>query len=117
MPKEQNTAIFPAPTWALVEVMGHHKLAGQITEVSIAGQGMLRVDVPPLPAVQGRPEIAGYTRFLAPGALYAITPCDELTALHAVAYFTPRPIDAWTASQMLETVIGDEPDEPDDGPF
>ena len=32
--------------WALVEVMGHRRLAGHVSEVVIAGAPMLRVDVP-----------------------------------------------------------------------
>ena len=32
-------------TWALVEIMGHKQLAGRVSETTLAGAGMLRVDV------------------------------------------------------------------------
>ena len=38
-----------APTWAIVEMMGHVKLAGLISEQVIAGGKLLRVDVPAVP--------------------------------------------------------------------
>jgi hypothetical protein len=65
-------------TWAIVEVMGHVEYAGLVTAETIAGSAMLRIDVP---EVKGR---AAFTKYLATGALYGITPCSESTA-HARA--------------------------------
>ncbi len=33
-------------TWALVEIMGHQRAAGRVTEATIAGGVMLRIDIP-----------------------------------------------------------------------
>ena len=33
-------------TWAIVELLGHQKIAGHISEQPLAGTNMLRVDVP-----------------------------------------------------------------------
>jgi hypothetical protein len=32
--------------WAVLELMGHRRIAGRITEVTIGGAGFLRIDVP-----------------------------------------------------------------------
>ncbi len=32
--------------WAIVELMGHRRLAGYLREVEIAGRGFLRLDIP-----------------------------------------------------------------------
>ena len=32
--------------WAVVELMGHNKIAGRVTEHKFGNQSMLRVDVP-----------------------------------------------------------------------
>lgn len=61
-------------TWAIVEVMGHIKYAGFVTAETVAGSAMLRVDVP---EVKDR---APFTKYLATGALYGVTPCSEPTA-------------------------------------
>ncbi len=54
--------------WAIVELMGHRKLAGNVTEATIAGAAFLRLDVPSEPPV---------TQYYAPAAVYAITPTTE----------------------------------------
>lgn len=77
---------FAEPTWALVELFGRNVVAGQITETPIAGIAMLRVDVPP---VNGKP---GYTKFYGGAAIYAITPTDQASALHAAAHLDAIPI-------------------------
>lgn len=82
--------VFTEPTWAIVELFGRQIIAGQISEVVIAGGDMLRIDVPP---VDG---IAAYTKFFGSGAIYAISPTDEASALHAVEHLHVRPINEWT---------------------
>ena len=50
---------------------------------------MLRVDVPAVG------DVPGFTKFYGGGAVYAVTPTDEASALHAVGHLTQRPIDRW----------------------
>jgi hypothetical protein len=71
----------PLNVWAIVELMGHARIAGYCTERSVAGQNMLQVDVPETPM---RP---AFTRLFGGGAIYAITPVDEETCkLHCEAH-------------------------------
>ena len=63
--------------WAIVELMGHNIIAGYVSEQSIAGAAMLRVDVPQ----NGNQET--FTKFLSGGALYGITPTTEEIATRA----------------------------------
>lgn len=78
----------PFATWAIVEIMGHQQFAGQVTEEPIAGQNMLRVDIP---AVCGRPE---HTKYFGGASIYAIHPCTEDIATSAAERLT----QAWGAS-------------------
>jgi len=68
-----DTPAEPFATWAIVELMGHLRLAGYATETTIAGAGFIRVDVPG-PDGETRP------KYCSPQSVYAITPCDEETA-------------------------------------
>ena len=52
--------------WALVELFGHQKIIGKVSESVLAGGAFLRVDVP---ESQAKP---AYTRFFGPGAIYSI---------------------------------------------
>lgn len=81
---------FSDPTWAIIELMGRHVIAGEITEVDIVGTQMLRVDVP---ETDGQP---AFTKFYGGSAIYAITPTDEESARYAASHLSGRPVDKWT---------------------
>jgi hypothetical protein len=74
----------PFKGWAILELMGHRRLAGFVQEVTLAGAGMLRIDVP------GKDGNA--TQFFSPSSVYALTPCSEATA-RAVA--GAAPVNEW----------------------
>lgn len=82
--------------FAVVELMGHRRLAGYVREVSMFGTAMLRVDVP-----GDEPENAHATQYYGGGSIYALTPCSEEIARalskharetpEAIAYALPAP--------------------------
>ena len=90
--------------WMIVELLGHRRLAGHVREVTIAGHGFLRLDIPPAGDDPGR------TQFIAPGSVYALHPVDEATATAAAAEWRPEPVSRWelrqpttiTAAQILD---------------
>lgn len=75
--------------WAIVELMGHQRIAGFVKEQQLAGGALVRVDVP---AVDDRP---AFTKMFGVGAIYGLTPCTEAAATHAVRHFCARPISEW----------------------
>jgi hypothetical protein len=81
--------------WAVVELMGHQKIAGKVSEQSIAGGSMLRVDVPDVPGQ------AGFTRYIGTAAIYAINPCSEDVARRAAAYHQVQPIRPYELAPAL----------------
>lgn len=83
--------------WCLVELMGHQKIAGKCSEVSLAGANMLRVDVP---------EYAGseaFTRFYSSSAVYAIHPISEQIARGIAERLEAAPINAWEARRIMDS--------------
>lgn len=72
--------------WAILELMGHRKLAGHVSEVTIAGAAMLRLDVPSDPPV---------TQFYGGAAIYCITPTTEELARQVAAASRPTPISRY----------------------
>ncbi len=73
----------------IVELMGHRKLAGRVREVTLAGMGMLRLDIPATPG--HGPE----TQYINPSSVYALHPTTEEIATAAAARFRPAPISRW----------------------
>lgn len=85
----------PAPEkfecWGYVELMGHNRIAGKLTEQSIAGRNLLRVDVPL--------DDGGFrTEFFGASAIFRITPAEEAIVRKLVARLQPEPVFAFMLS-------------------
>jgi len=64
----------PFEGWAILELMGHRRLAGFVSEATIGGGSFLRLDVPK--GEDGGSEAVA-TQFYSPSAVYCITPTTE----------------------------------------
>lgn len=113
--------------WCIVELFGHTKLAGLVSEQSIGGAMFVRVDVPEVQReastgkiVNGRYEeqkyvetIAAFTRFYGAGAIYSITPTAEAIARAVAQQIAMRPVMAFELPQLraLNAPAEDDNDE------
>lgn len=102
--------------WAVLELMGHRRLAGYVSETQIAGHGFVRLDVPgpgdPVDAGDEDLGVAiqmagGVTQFYAPAAVYAITPCTEEAARQVAAMGRPAPVQQWELPVRESVYDGD----------
>lgn len=75
--------------WSVLELMGHRKLGGYVTETTVAGAGFLRIDVP---GANGEPVV---TQFVSPQSVYALTPVTEAMARAVAARNVPQPVARW----------------------
>lgn len=97
--------------WAIVEIFGHQKIAGKVTEQTIGGCAFVRVDVPDLPertvddygTPRLNPPVAGYTKLYGNGAIYAITFVDEAIAKATAASLRVMPVDSYTLRDALKS--------------
>jgi hypothetical protein len=90
--------------WALVELFGHQKIVGKVSEASLAGGAFLRVDVP---AFNGEAE---FTRFFGPGAVYSINPVTEDVARGLMTSYRNEPVSRFELPQIAEKVAHNEED-------
>jgi len=82
-----ETAEAPFGSWAIVELMGHRRLAGWVTEESRFGSPMLRIDIPG----------AGETRttqYYGNQSIYCVTPTTEEIATAIAKRCQPAPVVA-----------------------
>lgn len=83
----------PAPDtfagWAILELMGHRRLGGYVTEATLAGAGFLRIDVP------GQGEATVATQYYRPDSVYALTPATEEAARAVAQMAQPAPVQRW----------------------
>ena len=81
--------------WAILELMGHRRLAGYVREQEIAGAGMLRIDVPGEVGDGLGPRSTIATQFYSPAALYCLTPTTEEIARAVAKRAQPEPVQRW----------------------
>jgi hypothetical protein len=65
-------------SWALVELFGHQRIVGYLSQQNFAGGVLFRVDVPDL-TKEGKIVRRGFTRYFGLSSIYSITPVDEAT--------------------------------------
>jgi len=75
--------------WAIIELFGHQRIAGFVTEAEIGGCSFIRVDVP---GVDGSAPI---TKFYGNGAIYSMTPVSEELVKLFVQRFKPAPLNVY----------------------
>lgn len=84
--------------FAIVELFGHTKISGIVTEFVMGGASFIRVDVPEIP------EQPSYTRLLNPSAIYAINPVTEEVMQASAKAIKSKPIETWDAREMIRRI-------------
>lgn len=74
-------------SWAIVEVFGHQRFAGRVTEQRIGSNSFVRIDVPAVKDFQA------FTKMYGQGAIFSITPVAEDVARAAAERFCARPVE------------------------
>jgi len=112
--------------WFLLELFGHTKIAGKVSEVTLGTTVMLRVDVPEV-KYQSRDymsnkvveqTIAPFTKFYSTASLFAATPINEETAKAMMQNLRVVPVQEFEVRPALpapqeqdeeEAIIGELP--------
>ena len=74
--------------WGIVELMGHVRLAGQISEEERFGGKLGRIDIP-------RKDGGFTTQFFNASSIYRLTPTTEEAARAVALNCQPTPVHAW----------------------
>lgn len=94
--------------WAIVELMGHVRLAGRLTEEEKFGAKMGRLDIPS--------EDGFVTQLFGGGSVYRITIVTEAVARHVCKQSSPAPVSPWDFPKQLAHVEHDDDLDDDVGP-
>lgn len=91
-------------TWAVVEIMGHRTRAGLISDITIGGATMLRIEHPTRAGHTGEDPLE---EFYAPTAIFSIRPCsqDEAISVAAWAWAAPPALVAQPLPHELEAMV------------
>lgn len=94
--------------WAIVELMGHRQRAGLVSDSTLGGTTMLRIEHPTV-AIDDEPLCEYYSAH----AIYAIRPCSREVAIGASQWWTPPAAPGTPAlAAPLDELVDDQDDEP-----
>jgi hypothetical protein len=82
--------------WAILEIMGHQRYAGLVSEQALGGASFVRIDVP---AVDGLPP---FSKLFGAGSIYCISPCSEEVALAMAKQFRKQPLQIYELPPDLQ---------------
>lgn len=85
--------------WAILEIMGHQRYAGLVSEQAIGGASFVRIDVP---ECDGKPP---FTKMFGAGSIYAITPVAEDVARSVAKTLHQQPISVWDLPEDLKAKL------------
>ena len=101
--------------WAIIELMGHVKIAGHVTEVEIFGSKLGRVDIPFGETFT--------TQYFNGSSLYRLTPTTEEIARAVAKNNQPAPVFRWELAEVKQLPAGSDdlftraPDPEDDDDY
>lgn len=81
-------------TWALVELFGHNRIVGLVTEQAVGGASFIRVDVPD---ADGQTR---FTRLFGAAAIYAINPVEKAVAIQLAQRCGAARVQAYELPQL-----------------
>lgn len=82
--------------WAILDLFGHQRTAGHVTEATIGGCSFVRIDVP---------EGEGYrTEYYGNGAIYSMRPVSEEIARAVVQNGVSAPVSQYEVSSLLKRI-------------
>lgn len=84
------------PLCAVIELFGHTRVAGQITESPLGGGALIRLTVP------ASGSYPAHTRDLNPKAIYAIHYCDQAAMISALPSCQPSPVVQIVKAEVAE---------------
>ncbi len=82
-------------SWAIVELMGHVKMAGRLTEEERFGSKLGRLDIPGHDGAWSAVYFNG-------ASVYRLTPCTEEAARIVAKRAQPEPVHQWEIPKQIE---------------
>lgn len=80
--------------WCIVELFGHSRIAGRVTEQTVGGCSFVRVDVPQID------DAPAFTKLYGNAAIYAISPVTEEIAVAAAKSYRVAPISPYDIPEL-----------------
>ena len=87
-------------TWAIVELMGHCKISGRLSEEEKFGSKLGRLDIP-------QEDGTFVTRYFGGASVYGIAVVSEAVARHVAKQTSVSPVSPWDFPKQLAAPVGE----------
>lgn len=92
--------------WCILDLFGHQRTAGHVTEATVGGCAFIRIDVP---------EGEGFrTEYYGNGAVYSMRPVSEEIAREVVKSNITQPVHSYEVSSLLKRLAPASSNDPDE---
>lgn len=88
--------------WAIIELFGHQRIAGRVTEQTVGGCAFVRVDVPAFEQVGSIAATQAFTKLFGQGAIYSMSFVDEAAAKMVGRQLRVQPIDTYSLRRAMQ---------------
>lgn len=88
-------------SWGIVDLFGHTRVAGMISEQTIGGETFIRVDVPDKESM--------HTRLFGKGAIYSMSLTDEAIAREMAVRSGVRPVSRYEVGNLIADQVPQTP--------
>lgn len=85
--------------WAILELFGHQRIAGLVSEQTVSGGSFIRIDVP---ETETQP---AFTRLFNPTAIYAINPVTEELAKAQARTIEAKPVTPYDIKEAARLLM------------
>lgn len=85
--------------WCILEIMGHQRFAGLVSEQTLGGASFVRIDVP---ECEGQP---AFTKLFGAGSIYCISPIAEDIARAMAKELRKKPVDVYDLPEELRAKL------------
>lgn len=85
--------------WCILEIMGHNRFAGLVSEQTIGGASFVRIDIP---ATKNGP---AFTKMFGAGSIYCISPCTEEVARLMAESIRNQPLSVYDLPADIQAKI------------
>lgn len=85
--------------WAILEIMGHNRYAGLVSEQTLGGASFVRIDIPETKAGPA------FSKLFSAGSIYCITPCTEDVARMTASTLRTQPLSVYDLPEEIQAKI------------
>ena len=85
--------------WAVIEVFGHEKFAGEVSTAKVGDASMIMLEVPEVE--NGDVTLPGFVKYINHSSVFSITPVSEEYAIKMASQLAQHPVQGYEHKEVI----------------